>query len=269
MLKKIKYRIQVMKKLQPMTAGVRKWYAINLAAALAGLALLLILPQFYSLFIEKVILGRKIQLLLPVILGYILIQSASTGIAFLRRQCQYRIDNQVSVKVKEKMLHNMLRRPFAEYDRINAGEQKMTMDDAVVRMEDFTNSQTVEYAINVCRMIVLFVLLCFLEWHLTLILVVSIPLTFWLNHVIGKVFQKNGEDSWENDQAFGAWIYSSLNGWREIRALNLEETCEKTFVSYARRYMELFSVWIEFWVLRFLIIPRIKDDFLLQFLPLL
>ena len=266
MLKKIKYRIQVMKKLQPMTAGVRKWYAINLAAALAGLALLLILPQFYSLFIEKVILGRKIQLLLPVILGYILIQSASTGIAFLRRQCQYRIDNQVSVKVKEKMLHNMLRRPFAEYDRINAGEQKMTMDDAVVRMEDFTNSQTVEYAINVCRMIVLFVLLCFLEWHLTLILVVSIPLTFWLNHVIGKVFQKNGEDSWENDQAFGAWIYSSLNGWREIRALNLEETCETTFVSYARRYMELFSVWIEFWVLRFLIIPRIKDDFLLQFL---
>ena len=63
MLKKIKYRIQVMKKLQPMTAGVRKWYAINLAAALAGLALLLILPQFYSLFIEKVILGRKIQLI--------------------------------------------------------------------------------------------------------------------------------------------------------------------------------------------------------------
>lgn len=266
MFKKIKYRILVMKKLQPMTAGVRKWYGINLAAAIAGLALMLLLPQFYSLFIEKVILGRKIQLLFPVVLGYILIQAANTGIAFLRKQCQFRIDNQVSVKMKEKMLHNMLQRPFAEYDKINAGEQKMTMDDAVVKMEDFTNIQTVEYSINVCRMIVLFVLLCFLEWHLTLILVVSIPLTFWLNHIIGKVFQKNGEESWENDQAFGAWIYSSLNGWREIRALNLEETCQKTFVSYARRYMELFSVWIEFWVLRFLIIPRIKDDFLMQFL---
>lgn len=266
MFQKIKYRIFVMKKIQPMMAGVRKWYGINLAAAVIGLVLMLLLPQFYSLFIEKVILGRKLQLLLPVILGYVLIQAGNTGIAFLRKQCQYRIDNQVSVKMKEKMLHNLLGRPFTEYGKINAGEQKMTMDDAVVKMEDFTNTQSVEYSINVCRMIVLFVLLCVLEWHLTLILVVSIPLTFWLNHIIGKVFQKNGEESWKNDQAFGAWIYSSLSGWREIRALNLEETCQKKFISYARRYMELFSVWIEFWVLRYLIIPRIKDDFLLQFL---
>ena len=105
MFKKIKYRILVMKKLQPMTAGGRKWYGINLAAAIAGLALMLLLPQFYSLFIEKVILGRKIQLLFPVVLGYILIQAANTGITFLRKQCQFRIDNQVSVKMKEKMLH--------------------------------------------------------------------------------------------------------------------------------------------------------------------
>lgn len=266
MFQKIKYRLLVMKKLQPMAVGVRKWYGINLAAAVTGLVLMLILPQFYSLFIEKVILGRKLKLLFPVILGYILIQAANTGIAFLRRQCQYRIDNQVTVKMKEKMLHNLLLRPFTEYDKMNAGEQKMTMDDAVIKMEDFTNIQSVEYSINACRMIVLFLLLCFLEWHLAMILVISIPLTFWLNHIIGKVFQKNGEESWENDQAFGAWIYSSLNGWREIRARNLEEDCQKKFVFYAKRYMELFSVWIEFWVLRFLIIPRIKDDFLMQFL---
>lgn len=255
-----------MKKLQPMAVGVRKWYGINLAAAVTGLILMLLLPQFYSLFIEKVILGRKLKMLIPVILGYLLIQAANTGVAFLRKQSQYKITNQVTVKMKERMLHTMLRRPFTDYDKMNVGEQKMTMDDAVVKMEDFTNTQSVEYGINVCRMIVLFVLLCFLEWHLALILVVSIPLTFWLNHIIGKVFQKNGEESWENDQAFGAWIYSSLSGWREIRALNLGETCLERFVSYARRYMELFSVWIEFWVLRFLIIPRIKDDFLLQFL---
>lgn len=266
MLKKIKYRIYVMKKLQPLAVGVRKVFVVNLAAAIAGFALMLILPQVYSLFIEKVILGKKIHFLLPVILGYILVQLGNTGVAFLRKRCQYRIDNQVTVKMREKMLHNILHRPFVEYDKINVGEQKMTMDDAVVRMQDFTNIQTVEYLINVCKMIVLFILLFVLEWHLTMILVAAIPLTFWMNNLIGKVFKKNGEDSWENDQAYGAWIYSSLNGWREIRALNLEETCQKTFVSYAKRYMELFSVWIEFWVLRFLIIPRIKDDFLMQFL---
>lgn len=266
MFKKIKYRIYVLKKLQPLAIGVRKLFAINFAAAVVGLALTLILPQFYSLFIEKVILGRKIDVLLPVILGYILIQLANTGIAFLRKHISYRINNQVTVKMKEKILHNLLHRPFPEYETINAGEQKMLMDDAVVKMCDFTNAQTVEYLINLCRMIVLFVLLLFLEWRLTLILTVTIPLTFWLNHLIGSAVKRNKEESWENDQAFGAWIYSSLEGWREIRALNLEKTCQKTFVTYAKRDMELFSEWIEFWVLRVMIIPHIKDHFLMQFL---
>lgn len=266
MLKKMKYRINVLKKLQPMAVGVKKLFFINLAAAVAGLILTLILPVFYSLFIEKVILGRKIGFLLPVILGYILIQFANTGIAFLRNRCGYRINNQVTVKIKEKMLSNILHRPFPEYEKINVGEQKMILDDAVVKMCDFTNTQTVEYLINVCRMALLFALLLFLEWRLALILVAAIPVTFQMNHVIGKVSKKNNEESWENDQTLGAWIYSSLNGWREIRALNLEKACEKTFISYAKRYSEIFSVWIEFWVTRVLIIPKIKDEFLMQFL---
>ena len=266
MFKKIKYRISVLKKLNPFAAGVKKLFVTNMGAAIISLILTLILPAFYSLFIEKVILGRKINFLLPVISGYIIIQLADTGIAFLRNYCRYRIDNQVTVKMKAEILNNLMRRPFSEYENINTGEQKMTIDDAVMKICDFTNAQTVDYIINVCKMIILLVLLFFLEWHLTLILVAAIPLTFLMNHFIGKISKKNAEESWENDQAMGSWIYASLNGWREIRALNLEEMCQNTFVSYAKRYMEIFTVWIEFWVTRVLIIPKIKDEFVLQFL---
>lgn len=266
MFKKIKYRLYVLKKLNPFADGVKKLFVTNFFAALAGLILILILPAFYSLFIEKVILGRKLQFLFPVIAGYIIIQLANTGIAFLRNYCRYRIDNQVTVKMKEKMLNNLLHCPFPEYEKLNIGEQKMTIDDAVMKIRDFTNTQSVEYIINLCKMIILLILLFSLEWHLTLILVAAIPLTFWLNHIIGKISKKNGEESWENDQSMGSWIYASLNGWREIRALNLEEMCKNTFVSYAKRYSEIFTVWIEFWVTRVLIIPKIKDEFVLQFL---
>ena len=98
MLKKAKYRIHILKKLRPLAAGVKKLFLINILAALIGLGLALVLPAFYSIFIEKVILGRKIHFLLPVISGYIIIQFANTGIAFLRNYCRYRIDNQVTVR---------------------------------------------------------------------------------------------------------------------------------------------------------------------------
>lgn len=266
MFQKIKYRIDILKKTKLLAVGVRSLFVINFFSAVISLILDLLLPVFYSIFIEKVILGGRINFLIPVILAYILIQAANSGIAFLRNYCGYRINNQVTVKMKEKILNNLLRHPFTDYENLNVGEQKMIIDDAVMKMCDFTNTQTVEYGINYCKMIILFGLLFVLEWHLSLILVAAIPVTFWMNHVIGKKSKKNNDDSWENDQAMSAWIYSSLNGWREIRSLNLEETCRKTFVSYAKEYSRLFTVWIEYWVARVLIIPKIKDEFLMQFL---
>lgn len=266
MFKKMKYRIDVLKRIKPMAVGVKKLFLLNFLAAVASLFLVLLLPAFYSLFIEKVILGKKIDFLVPVVIGYIVIQLVNTGIAFLRYYCGYQINNIVTVRMKEKVLNNILRLPFAEYEKINVGEQKMVIDDAILRMRDFTNTQTVDYVINYCKMVILLILLFVLEWHLALILVVAMPVTFWLNHVIGVKSKKNNDENWENDQSWSGWIYAALSGWREIRALNLEEACEKTFVSYAKRYSELFSVFIEFWVARFLIIPKIKDEFLLQFL---
>lgn len=266
MFRKIKYRVDVIQRIQSLAYGVKKLFVLNLFGAIMSLVFALLLPTFYSLFIEKVILGHKIHFLLPVVIGYIMIQLSNTGIAFLRNYCQYRVNNQVTVKMKEKILQNILHRPFSEYEKINVGEQKMVMDDAVVKMCDFTNTQTVEYVINYCKMVILLGLLLFLEWHLALILVLAIPVTFWLNHSIAKKSKKNNDENWENDQAWGAWIYSSLNGWREIRALNLEESCQKIFVSYAEKYSYLFIEFIEYWVTRVLIIPQIKDEFLMQFL---
>lgn len=266
MLNKMKYRIHVIRRLRPFAVGVQKLYVINFCSAVVVLFLGLVTPLFYSLFIEKVILGKRFDYLFPVILGYVIIQLMNTGISFLRNYCQYRVNNQVTVEMKLKILDHLLRQPFKDYEKINVGEKKMVIDDAVLRVRDFTNIQTTEYIINYLKMILLFVLLFVLEWHLALILIIAVPLTFWVNHVIGKKARKNDEKIWQNDGAMGGYIYSVLNGWREIRALNLEDTCQDTFKAYAQRYSQLFFVFIEFWVARFMIIPRIKDEFLMQFL---
>ncbi len=266
MVQKLKYRVQMLKKLQIYAMDVRKLFWLNLAAAVAGVVLSLILPLFYSLFIEKVILGQKLKLVLPVIAGYIVIQLLNTGIAFLRNFCQYRINNEATVKMKLKILDNALKRPFKEYDKIDPGQQKMVMDDALVKLCDFTNTQSSEYLINCVSMTVMAVLLFYLEWHLALVLLLAVPVTFWLNHMNGKAAKKNNEKEWENDQAMGSLIYSAISGWREVRALNLEGECQKEFTYYGKRDMELFVIFTEHWVTRHFTIPKIKDEFLMQFL---
>jgi len=266
MIQKWKYRWDMVQKLQIYAIGVRKWFFVNFVMTVIGMILALILPWFYQMFIEDVILGQKLSYMVLVAAGYLIIQLLATGIAFVRNFCQYTINNQVVVVMRSKILENALKRSFREYDKINVGEYKMVMDEAMVKMCDFTNAQTSEYVIHCGTMLILLVLLFFMEWHLSLILLPAIFITFWLNHINGEGEKKNGEYGWENDQAWGGWIYSSISGWREVKALNLEKECEKKFLFYAEEYIKYFRIFIEHWVTRVFIIPKLKDEFLMQFL---
>lgn len=266
MLQKIRYRYEVLKKLSPLAMGIRKLFVIDLLCTVLALGLALILPFFYSVFIEKVILGKKLNLLLVVVAGYCIIQWLNTAIAFLKNYCHYRLNNQVTVKMKEIILSNALRRDIASYQHLEPGKEKMIMDDAVVKMCDFTSTQTSDYVVNYGKMLILLIMLFVMEWRLALILVVALPVSFILNHRNGKKAKRNNDENWVNDQKWNEWNYATVKAWREVRAMNLEQTCEDRFLAFAKEYRRLFFIFTHYWVTRVLVIPKIKDEFLMQFL---
>lgn len=266
MLQKIRYRYEVLRMLSPMAVGIRKLFVIDLVCTVIVLGLSLIQPFFYSIFIEKVILGRKLNLLLVVVAGYCILQWMDTGLAFLKNYCHYRLNNQVTVKMKEIILSNALRRDITGYRHMEPGKEKMVMDDAVVKMCDFTSNQTSDYVVNYGKMLILLVMLFVMEWRLALVLVIALPVSFILNHRNGQKAKKNNDERWENERAWNEWNYATVKAWREVRAMNLESVCENRFLALAKEYRRLFFIFTDHWVTRRLVIPKIKDEFLMQFL---
>ncbi len=266
MLQKLLYRFQVLKKIHPLAEGIRKLFVIDCIMAVAVLLLSLLQPLFYRTFIEDTILGGSLRLLPFVIAGYVGIQLLNTAFAFVRNHCHYRLNNQVTVRMKEIILQKILRRDITAYLHVNPGQEKMVMDDAVVKMCDFSHVQTSDYLVNYGKMLVLFGLLFWLEWRLALIAVAALPVTFILNHRNGVKSKRNNDEIWQNDQKWNGWNYDTTAAWREIRAMNMEEFCEEKFLDYAREYRKLRATFIRNWVTRHFVIPAIKDDFILQFL---
>lgn len=265
MIKKIKYRINVLLKIKPYADGVKRLFLLKLFCGIALLLLSLAIPVFYSLFIEKVILGKKLGFLLEIVLAYVIIQLVSSGLEFIVNYCTYSINNKATVAIRLKILDRKLKMNFREYDNINAGNEKMVLDDAVFKLTDFTGVQSTDYIINLGKMILITVMLFFMEWHLAIILILAVPVTFWLNHMNGKKAKKNNDETWNNDKAWGNWIYTTTWAWREIRAMNMEKKCTDTFDEYSKQYSKLFRTFTEFWVTRRFTIPKIKDEFLMQF----
>lgn len=266
MIKKQKYRIKILKEIEPHINGGKRYLGLKACCCIVTLFLTMILPMLYGFFVEKVILGGKIKLLAGIVAGYVLVQLISTGLAFLNNFCTYTLNNKFTISARLKLLDNSFARFFSKYENINTGNEKMVFDDAVFKLCDFWGAQSIDYAINLLQTIVILAVLLFMEWHLALVMIVAIPFTIWLNHINGNLAKKNNQESWENDRDWGAWIFSTIRAWREVRAMGLEEQREADFQEYSNRYSRLFRVYTRFWVTRRFTIPKLKEEFLMQFI---
>lgn len=266
MISKLLYRLQVLKRLRQYAKGVQRFFVLYFCGNLLELALGLTLPLFYSLFIEKVILGKRTNLLFVVAVGYLTVQAVSFAVAFFKNYCRYRMTNQVTVTMKERIMENNLNTVFSNPEKISVTDAKMVMDDDMIKLTDFANTQSSDYAVNLGKMLILGLVLVFMEWHLALVCIAVVPVTFLLTEMYGRRSQKVQNISRVNDARWGDWLYSVICGWREVRAMNLQEQGKEVFRNYTKKDAVYFTKVTNYWVIRNRILPRIKEEFLMQFL---
>ncbi len=266
MLSKVSYRLQVLKRLSEFAKGVQRFFFVYFGGNLIELVLGLILPLFYSLFIEKIILGKKINFFWIVIMGYVAVQIVSFIVAYIKNYCRYRITNHVTVSMREKIITNYLTNAFSRNGKISAADAKMVMDDDMIKLTAFADSQSSDYIVNAGKMIILSIILIVLEWRLAVICIAVVPITFMLTEMYGKRSQKIQNISRVNDAKWGDWLYSVISGWREVRAMNLQKQGEEVFRNYSKKDAIYFTKVTNYWVIRNQILPKIKDEFLMQFL---
>lgn len=265
MRNKIRYRFGVMERLKKFADGVKRFWVLYFCGNIIELLLGLILPLFYSIFIEKVILGKRMNILLVVVIGYLSVQIMSFAAAYFKNYCRYRMTNRVTVRMKEKIISNYLDHAFVDR-KVSPTDAKMVIDDDMVKLAAFADVQSSDYVINLGKMLVISVVLLLIEWRLAIVCIVVVPVTFLLTEMYGRKSQRIQNVSRKNDAKWGDWLYSVISGWREVRAMNLQEKGKEVFRNYSKKDAVYFTKVTNYWVIRNRILPRIKDEFLMQFL---
>ena len=259
------YRMTILKALSPFAYGVKRFMLLSMLINLFVMGLGFIKPLFYKIFINDVILGRQFSLMLFVTTGYL-------GVFVLNLLCTYaksysnnRLVNRVIFKARMKILQGFFGQNFCSYDKQSVGDMKMRLDDDTACISTFAGAQTVDYLIAVVTIPIAVVLMFTIEWRIALYSCFIIPLTLFLDHIVAKREAMVLDEQRENDQKMSSWLHASIQGWREIKALNLQKHEERQFSRYIHKYTIFFGTWINYWVLRVLVIPKIKDEFLMQF----
>lgn len=265
MLKLVKYKLYALNKIMPLTKGVRHLFIINLFLAIAVIISGFIVPLFYKRFIEETIILGKWETFMPVLSGYVLIHFGVIGIQYIKNYFNNKIRNCVTYRAKLKMWQDLFKWSFPEYERANIGDTKMYIEDDVRVLLNFSSYYTIDHLIQFSTMLICIVILFVMEWRLALFSIVCIPLTSGVDSALSRREKVLNDEQRENDKEMNAWLYSSLQGWKEVKALNLQNRQKAVFVGYIKKYALYYAKWINYWTLRALIIPKIRNEFLMRF----
>jgi len=265
MLKRIKYRLLFLKTIAPHTLGVRRFFVLNFLLSMITLVLSFITPVFYRIFIEQVVIQGQFQQFILVLIGYLSICAINIIIGYAKFYGNNRLVNDTVLKIKHKIWNSLFEQEFSDYEKQSIGDTKMKIEDDPNNAGAFSNAQTMGYVIAYLTLLGSTFFLFYLDWRLAFFSIAVIPLAFYFDDWTSKQEKKYIDEMRVNDQKMSSWLHASVQGWREVKALNLHRHEKLRFIRFINIYGKLYAKWVHYWTIRVLLLPRIRDDLFMQF----
>ena len=263
-MKMIRYRIKLLKMLWKYTQK-KKYLILILCLALLIAGMGFLQPLFYQIFITDVILGGNTSAIWMVIVGYLGVQIILWAAYGSRVKCQYHIQKTAISDIKYAVLEKYFKINYAECSKINAGKVKMAIDENMEALNKFYETQGADFYVKLLECAVIMIILFVFHWKLAALAVLLLPWTFLIDFLISRREQVYSQGMIQNHAACANWLNTYIKNWKEYRAFCMENNNQKEFEKFVYNDMKYFCPWMKFWVTRYWILPKLRNEFLLQF----
>jgi len=207
-----------------------KRYLTWLFVIKAGLLITgVVTPVFYKLFVDNVLINKEIVLLLPVIGGYIFMFAVDTGIISIQRVINNKCFQVFCARIRISVLKKYTEIPAKDYDVFDAGDLNTRMQYDINACQMFFIDQLIGYAYHWGVIAVYGAVLFFICWPLALFGFAMIPLSFLLTKTLKKKGGKVSEEYRAKYGQYEGFVHTSLQSWREVKALNMEKQESEKF----------------------------------------
>lgn len=246
-------------------ANVRKMGACYFFLLLLSTAVVLLTPQIYSMFVDRILIGREFSFFRYIVLAYLVLYFISASSSVLQCGLMNRMCNTFEYTLRLYALDKVFCPVQENRERNNLGDMKMKVDNDIRSLASFFREQFGIFEMQFLLAGGSSVLLLTINPPLALCGILAVPATIWLDGRIGRKENILNEDNRRNDSSMSSWLHSAVKGWRQIRMFGLEKAEERQYVRFQHKYALYNAKWINYWVTRVLIIPRLKDEFLMEF----
>lgn len=265
MIKNFRYRIETLKYF---SVYMKKLYFVFFMLLLGNIGIVgvtCIQPHIYQIFIDNIIIDKKVELLKQITITYVILFICKVGFDYLRIFCKNKIIKKIVIRIREKLWNNAIWENLSLVNEKKIGDKKMTIWDDVEKIYELVESQSINYLLSNITLVICSIMLIVIEWHLALLVVFIIPITLYIDYLISRKEKELLEKQRVNDQAMESWLYTATQGWKGAKILNLQKRQEREFTGFLHYQAKCNAKWINYWVMRVMVIPRFKNEFVMQF----
>lgn len=233
-------RLSIFKNVYPFIKKEKHLYFILGGLKIWTLLLSLIGPMLYMVLINNVMIGKKLELLLPVLLGYIGIYLLQTLGTVMNKRVYNKLFLKFNVRIKTRILEIFTKMNVAQYASYKTGDLKNRIDADISVVEGFFNTHILNFFYALISAVVIGFILLSMNWLLALTSFVMVPVSFWFVKIMGKRAQTVSEKQRELQGEYESFLHGSFQNWRQIKSNNLEQNRDQVFQNYRQGLSRLF-----------------------------
>ncbi|MFP7176839.1 ABC transporter ATP-binding protein [Priestia filamentosa] len=191
-------------------------FFISLLEVAAGLVVPLMTMKLINQISDT---GFAVTSLLPVI-GILIVQAILSAIAFYMMR---RLGEKVVANLRTEVWEHMLHLRLSYYDAHESGEtmSRITQDTNVVK--EFVTEQFVSFVSGLFAILGAVVVLLWIDWKMTLLLLIAVPLTIFVTYPLGEKMYAISKANQDELAGFGGRLGRILSNIRLVKASQTEQ----------------------------------------------
>lgn len=219
--------------------------------------------RLYEVFIDDVLINKNYVYIYIIVCGYLgcIVLDMLFQMFFINMKNKMFFG--VLLNLRKKIFSYFLQENIYEC-MINTGDKKVRIDEDAEKVCTIYYEHKVDYYVQMVMVVSSFVLMLSKQWIMAMIAIASVPITIWLDSKLGNKEKSLNEKNRVETEKVNDWLKDDMEVWKQKKILNLYSNDKKYFIDYIQEYAKYFSKWINYWTLRALIIPEMKNEFVMK-----
>jgi len=182
-----------------------------LGMILLGTGLSLVTPLIFRQMIDKVLPSKNLNQLTILAVALLFVPILNGGISVIQRRLNAQVGEGVIYDLRVALFTKLQRMSLRFFTNTRVGELMSRLNNDVVGAQNAISNTIVNIITNIIETIALLLVMLTLEWKLTIVSILILPLFFFAAQRLGNVLRNIAREAMEHNARMNAHMNETLN----------------------------------------------------------